>query len=156
MSAQSLRPSATVALLQWPLVRFPTLSLSFSHGKEVQKGCCKLGSLHHSHTLLYNQIHSYWLERMFLQFSYSPKLWHPQYLWCSGGKFMTILMIVTLIPFFLHCLCTSASNINILIDRCPLKLLEAMSVHIWMWIFQSIGLCRWPWRLEDRETGCQR
>ena len=35
----------------------------------------------------------------------------------SGGKFMTILMIVTLIPFFLHCLCTSASNINILIDR---------------------------------------
>jgi len=34
-----------------------------------------------------------------------------------GGKFMTILMIVTLIPLFLHCLCTSASNINILIDR---------------------------------------
>jgi len=34
-----------------------------------------------------------------------------------GGKFMTILMIVTLIPFFLHCLCTSASNINIFIDR---------------------------------------
>ena len=43
----------------------------------------------------------------------------------SGGKFMTILMIVTLIPFFLHCLCTSASNINILIDRfipCPFVL----------------------------------
>jgi len=34
-----------------------------------------------------------------------------------GGKFMTILMIVTLIPFFLHCLCTSASSINIFIDR---------------------------------------
>ena len=35
----------------------------------------------------------------------------------SGGKFMTILMIITLIPFFLHCLCTSASNLNNLIDR---------------------------------------
>jgi len=34
-----------------------------------------------------------------------------------GGKFMTILMIITLIPFFLHCLCTSASNLNNLIDR---------------------------------------
>ena len=34
-----------------------------------------------------------------------------------GGKLMTILMIVTLIPFFLHCLCTSASNINTIIDR---------------------------------------
>ena len=34
---------------------------------------------------------------------------------------MTILMIVTLIPLFLHCLCTSASNINILIDRFKLR-----------------------------------
>jgi len=34
-----------------------------------------------------------------------------------GGRLMTILMIVTLIPFFLHCLCTSASNINTIIDR---------------------------------------
>ena len=41
------------------------------------------------------------------------------FLWTilSGGKFMTILMIITLIPFFLHCLCTSASNLNNLIDR---------------------------------------
>ena len=41
------------------------------------------------------------------------------FLWTilSGGKLMTILMIITLIPFFLHCLCTSASNLNNLIDR---------------------------------------
>ena len=32
---------------------------------------------------------------------------------------MTILMIVTLIPFFLHCLCTSASNINTIIATIP-------------------------------------
>lgn len=34
----------------------------------------------------------------------------------SGGKFLTILMVVTLIPFFLHCLCSSAADINTLID----------------------------------------
>jgi len=35
----------------------------------------------------------------------------------TGGKFATVLMVITLLPFFLHCLTTSASNINTLIDR---------------------------------------
>merc|ERR1719228_1491428 len=35
----------------------------------------------------------------------------------AGGKFLTVLMVITLLPFFLHCLCTSAANINNLIDR---------------------------------------
>lgn len=34
-----------------------------------------------------------------------------------GGKMMTVLMVISLLPFFLHCLCTSATNINNLIDR---------------------------------------
>jgi len=35
----------------------------------------------------------------------------------AGGKFATVLMVMTLLPFFLHCLTTSASNINTLLDR---------------------------------------
>jgi len=34
-----------------------------------------------------------------------------------AGKFMTILMIMTQLPFFLHCLATSARNINHLLDK---------------------------------------
>jgi len=35
----------------------------------------------------------------------------------SGGKVATVLMVITLLPFFIHCLTTSASNINTLLDR---------------------------------------
>merc|ERR1719483_447709 len=35
----------------------------------------------------------------------------------AGGKFATVLMVITLLPFFIHCLTTSATNINTLLDR---------------------------------------
>jgi len=35
----------------------------------------------------------------------------------TGGKFFTILMVITLLPFFIHCLASSSNNINMLIDR---------------------------------------
>jgi len=35
----------------------------------------------------------------------------------AGGKFFTVLVVLTLLPFFLHCLACTANNINILLDR---------------------------------------
>jgi len=35
----------------------------------------------------------------------------------TGGKVVTVLMVITLLPFFIHCLTTSACNINTLLDR---------------------------------------
>jgi len=35
----------------------------------------------------------------------------------SGGKVATVLMVITLLPFFIYCLTTSASNINNMLDR---------------------------------------
>ena len=68
----------------------------------------------------YHPSHPWW-DSILKQRAYKLKL--KYYIWrrltinILGGKLMTILMIVTLIPFFLHCLCTSASNINTIIDR---------------------------------------
>ena len=68
----------------------------------------------------YHPSHPWW-DSILKQRAYKLKL--KYYIWrrltinILGGRLMTILMIVTLIPFFLHCLCTSASNINTIIDR---------------------------------------